>query len=57
MRKQTDYLIADNLKPCACKKDTNRVDIIFETRVCSAECQEKLIDAYIKATGGHNHEV
>ena len=46
-----DYIKVEDFKPCTvCGKDTDRINYIFETRVCSGECTKELVDEYLKST-------
>lgn len=40
-------IISDDLKPCCvCGKETHRVDVAYECRVCSEDCKSILDKKY-----------
>ena len=49
------FLLSEDKEPCSvCKKETNQIEIYFESRICSDKCCFELLKAYTKQVDLNN---
>lgn len=58
LNNKKDFILSEKEMPCkVCRKLTKQIEIYFEARVCSDECQAILINRYMKETTLKDNEL